>query len=122
MDTAQRAAMYRNQVEADAELIRRTLERQQIRDIEFRQKMVETSVDRQQHEIQLEAEYAMRALEKEREAASRALEQAKAQTHIDVRVDTAIGTTISKGDVQTAAGREIRENVGRGDNLGATRI
>nr|WBQ85704.1 CAHS 6c [Paramacrobiotus richtersi] len=85
--------------------------------------MVESAVDRQQREIQLEAEYAMRALEMERAAAQDALERAKMETHIDVKVDTAIGTTISKGEVRTAAGREIRESVGPVTvHHGATRI
>nr|WBQ85705.1 CAHS 6d [Paramacrobiotus richtersi] len=112
VETAQKADAYRHQVEADAELIRRTLERQHVRDIEFRKDMVSTAVDRQQQEIKMEAEYALKTLEQERLAAERALDQAKMETHIDVKVDSAIGTTVSKGDVLTAAGKEIRENVG----------
>ncbi|GAV06915.1 CAHS14 [Ramazzottius varieornatus] len=107
-----RAAEYRTEVERDAETIRQILERQHIRDLEFRREMIEHQVDRQEREIQLEAEYAMRALEMERQAARKALETAKAQTHVDVRVDTAIGTTISKGAISTSAEKKSTSQVG----------
>lgn len=48
LETSRKAAEYRNEVEHDAELIRQTLERQHIRDIEFRKNMVEAAVERQQ--------------------------------------------------------------------------
>lgn len=73
--------------------------------------MIEKQVNRQEEEIQLEAEYALRALELERQAAREALETAKAQTHVDVRVDTAVGTTISRGDIDTHAERHTRQRV-----------
>ena len=74
--------------------------------------MVEHQVDRQEREIQLEAEYAMRALELERKAAQEALESAKAQTHIDVKFDSAIGTTISRGAIQTSSDKSSSSTTG----------
>ena len=62
-----------------------------------------------QVEIQLEAEYAMRALEREREAARNALEKAKASTNIDVSIDSAIGTTHSEGRVTTTTEKSSTE-------------
>nr|WBQ85701.1 CAHS 6a [Acutuncus antarcticus] len=120
LELSQKASTYRNQVEKDAELIRQTLERQHIRDIEFRKDMVEASVDRQQQEIQLEAEYAMRTLENERAAAQAALEQAKMSSHIDVNIDSAIGTTHSHGKVTTTS--ETRSEKTQGSPAAATRI
>lgn len=111
-ETSRKAAAYRNEVEADAELIRQTLERQHMRDIEFRKDMVETAVDRQQQEIRLEAEYAMRALEQERVNARQALDRAQASTNIDVNIDSAIGTTHSQGRVTTTS--ETRTEASRG--------
>ncbi|GAV02176.1 CAHS11 [Ramazzottius varieornatus] len=111
-DAGKRAAMYREEVERDAELIRQILERQHIRDLEFRKEMIEHQVNRQEREIQLEAEYAMRALELERKAAREALEEAKAQTAVDVKFDTAIGVTISKGSISTSAEKHSSSHTG----------
>ncbi|GAV06214.1 CAHS3 [Ramazzottius varieornatus] len=111
-DAGMRAAQYREEVERDAELIRQILERQHIRDLEFRKEMVENQVNRQEREIQLEAEYAMRALELERNAAKEALESAKAQTNVNVKVESAIGTTVSKGAIQTSADKSSTTKTG----------
>jgi len=107
--TAQKAAGYRVEVEHDADLIRQTLERQHVRDIEFRTEIIESSIERQEGEIQLQAEYAMRVLEQERQASRLALEKAKGESNIEVEIQSAVGVTHSVGHLSTSAEKKMTE-------------
>jgi len=88
---------YRKTAEEEAERIRKELEKQNARDIEFRKDLVESAIDRQKREVELEAKFAKKDLERERELALNALENSKMATNVQVTMDSAAGKTVSGG-------------------------
>lgn len=96
-DLEKKTDEYRKTAEAEAEKIRRELEKQHARDVDFRKDVVESAIDRQKREVELEAKYAKKELDHERELALNALEQSKMATNVQVQLDTAAGSTVSGG-------------------------
>jgi len=92
---------YRKKAEVEADKIRRELEKQHQRDVEFRKDLLETTIDRQKREVELEAKYAKTELEHERRLALEALERSKMSTNIEVNFDSAAGRTVTDSHVVT---------------------
>lgn len=90
---------YLVEAEAEAEEIRRQLEKQHQKDIEFRKSLVDQAINTQKKQIDVEEKFAKKELDREAEMALNALEQSKLKTVAEVKLDTAAGTAVSSGTI-----------------------
>lgn len=86
---------YRRQQEVESEKIRKELERQFVRDVDFRKELMDQAIENQKKQIDLEARYAKKELERERNKAKLILDSSKFHSEINVNMEAAAGNTQS---------------------------
>lgn len=90
-----RTEAYRKQQEAATEQIRKQLEQQHLKDVAFRQELVEVAIENQKKQVDIEVRYAKRDLDHQRKMAKDTLERTKFSQEIQVTLDTAAGSSVS---------------------------